>query len=1135
MHARIRFVPKVLQLLGAGLITLLVAAGGSANEIVWEFHAPAGHVDASPAIGDVDRDGGLDIVVTTTAGSVIALGPDGFPIWRWDVRQPISVPPTLANVTGDQAPEALALTNFGRLLCLDGTTGNPIWTFDLPGKLDWAATSIVVGDVNKDGHAEVVTADSKGTLVCLSGRGVPLWTLQEQGGWRSSPAVGDLDGDGFCEILMGSSRCPLVCVSHDGKERWRLAPKGAAGTSPVIWDLNGDGAPEILTGVGATLTAVSAKGEVLWQHRMSRDIDAAISVADADGDGSVEVYAVDLNGQFACVSGGGKLRWSANVEQRVRRSPAVADVDGDGQVEVLVAGYSGAMFVFNPAGKLGQRIPLGGNTNATPTVVDLAGDGRLQVICPVTSGKVVAFQWKTDRTSTRAAPRRPWPEYRHNSARTAAFVSPSAGPSVTFAHIDYGQCHVGTNTFQVRISNPEAIPLSVSLTVAACGSTLSSQAVSSSDQELRHSVSYTLTGRRAVDLAFACVVKHGQKVLLARRRTVYVAPFVRELAEVDRALVRLTELLLRLPDARGLEERVAFLRGKMPGLRDRVQVAVTLSGVDRRRLSDTFARLRREVTRLVAMAERAVSTEGRTGLFVCAANPWAPFGALEELAEGRASSSALRVEAFRGEVEAAAMNVFNATGRPITLRVELGPLAKKGGKTQVPARGVVTVREAVDVPTLTSDWSADALPRLNQGQTILVPAWGARQVWLSVDSSRLASGTWTGQIRLRALDIVPRETSAPLTVSVWPTGLPAKQTLRLCHWGYVHSSVLSDQPDAALADQVAHGTNVFVGTHCPRAKFDKDGRLVGEIDYAAHDAYVRRHAPHGIILFHGWPLTGPAKPFSPTWKKAAVAFLRAWVKHLAELGVGYEGFAFYPVDEPGLREGLVDTYLDYAKVAREADPKIQMYTDPVGGANLADLKRMAPYVDIWCPNRRGYLMGLGAEKLTFIKSTGKTVWMYECEGNVKHQSPLAYYRGQAWLAWHQGLTGIGFWNYCVGPDPWYEKGEYTMIYQGDGVVPSKRWEAVRDGIEDYSMLCVLKRAADAAEKAGVAPQAVKAARQVLSKDAAIIAAYCGGDEHGTLPGIDGPRGGRIVADQRWKAIQKARRKTAELIPKLAPP
>ena len=105
---------------------------------------------------------------------------------------------------------------------------------------------------------------------------------------------------------------------------------------------------------------------------------------------------------------------------------------------------------------------------------------------------------------------------------------------------------------------------------------------------------------------------------------------------------------------------------------------------------------------------------------------------------------------------------------------------------------------------------------------------------------------------------------------------------------------------------------------------------------------------------------------------------------------------------------------------------------------------------------------------------------------------------------------------------------------GDGVVPSKRWEAVRDGIEDYSMLVELKKAADAAEAAGRVSEVVKSARALLTKDAAAIAAFCGSEEEGTLPGPDGPRGDRVVADRRWKAIQAARRKMAALLEQLAP-
>ncbi len=1099
-------------------------------EIVWKYQVSTGCVDPSPAVGDLDGDGACDIVIASTPGSVIALNAKGLEQWRYEVRQHISIPPTLADVTGDARPEVLMLSNVGRLLCLDGRSGNPLWTFDLPGRVDWGLTAIVAADVNRDGKPEIIAADSAATLVCLNGQGAPLWTLNEPGGWRSAPAVGDLNGDGFCEIVLASGQSPLVCVSHEGKVLWRLSQQAGAGASPVIWDLDGDGRPEIVTGIGAKLTAVNAGGKVLWQHPMSRDLDAAISVADADGDGKVEVYAIDLNGQIVCLGSNGTPRWKASVEQRVRRSPAVADVNGDGRVEIVVGGYSGKLYLFDTSGEITERIPLGSTMNATPTVVDVAGDGRPQVVCPLSDGRVVAYQWKAGKAPATVL----WPEYRYNSRRTAAATAEAAKPSVSLAEADYGQCHVGTNTFSVRLNNPQRKALTVVLSAGGEEGLVSTTRLTSSETVIAARLSYTITGTRAATLRFGCEVSEGAKVLLSRGNDVYVAPFVRELAELDGMLARLSGLVPRLTDRRGLEERVQFIRSQMSGYRDRVQIATGLSPLDRRKLGDDLAGAARDAAVMLAMAQRAAATGPQGGVLASAANPWAPFGGVDELVEGRLAKPDLRVEAFGGETESAALNVFNLGSRPMTFRLEVSDLSVSKDKPPVRGRDVIELREAVDVPTLSKDWSADALPLLNQGHTLLVPAWGARQLWFNVNTSKLAAGTWSGNIRLRALDTTPRELPVPVTIEVWKAHLPARQALRLCHWGYVHQSVLSDQPEAALKDQLVHGTNVFVTSFVPTVAFDAAGALVGQIDYKAHDDYVRRHAPHGIILFMGYGIRGPAEAFTPVWTKAVVAYIRAWVKHLAEMGVGYDGFAFYPVDEPGLNDGLVDLYIRYAKVAREADPKILMYTDPVGRASLDDLKKMAPYVDIWCPNRRGYLMGGGDPKLAFIKSTGKTVWTYECEGGAKHQSPLAYYRGLAWLAWHHGLTGFGFWNYCVGPEPWYEQGEYTMVYQGDGVVPSKRWESVRDGIEDYGMLTELKKAADTAAAANRLPESVKAARTLLASDAAIIAAYCGSDDEGTLPGPDGPRGDRLVADRRWKVIQTARRTMAKLLDQLAP-
>ena len=253
------------------------------------------------------------------------------------------------------------------------------------------------------------------------------------------------------------------------------------------------------------------------------------------------------------------------------------------------------------------------------------------------------------------------------------------------------------------------------------------------------------------------------------------------------------------------------------------------------------------------------------------------------------------------------------------------------------------------------------------------------------------------------------------------------------------------------------------------------------------------------------------------------------------MGVDYEDYAFYPIDEPGLHEGLVDKVVKLARAIKEVDPRLQVYADPVSRASMDDLKKMAPYLDIWCPNRNGYLLNEGNDKLEYIKSTGKTVWTYECEGDAKHQSPLGYYRSQSWLVWWRGLTGIGFWSYCTSRhNPWYvPRGgqDYLLIYQGNGVVTSKRWEAVRDGMEDYGILYQLQQSIKKA-KATIPEETIREAQNILNTDTYAIARYCGLDKEGTVPGTGGMKEMRKVEDMRWKKIMAVRREIASVLKKM---
>jgi hypothetical protein len=83
--------------------------------------------------------------------------------------------------------------------------------------------------------------------------------------------------------------------------------------------------------------------------------------------------------------------------------------------------------------------------------------------------------------------------------------------------------------------------------------------------------------------------------------------------------------------------------------------------------------------------------------------------------------------------------------------------------------------------------------------------------------------------------------------------------------------------------------------------------------------------------------------------------------------------------------------------------------------------------------------------------------MYQVLG--KTSSPLRAFRIAFWEAFAKDLRGFGFWDYAdTGGsvwDPWdADRHDYAVVYDGaeDELIPSKRWEAYRDGAEDHALL-----------------------------------------------------------------------------------
>jgi hypothetical protein len=158
----------------------------------------------------------------------------------------------------------------------------------------------------------------------------------------------------------------------------------------------------------------------------------------------------------------------------------------------------------------------------------------------------------------------------------------------------------------------------------------------------------------------------------------------------------------------------------------------------------------------------------------------------------------------------------------------------------------------------------------------------------------------------------------------------------------------------------------------------------------------------------------------------------------------------------------------------------------VAGLSWKDFERIEPLVDVWAPNMR-LVSGLlsGDPRIQRIMKA-KTVWSYECVSQVKSLSPLRYNRANAWRAKFFGLSGIGFWTHSTTEvDHWLPgktiNDEYALVYPGDLPVPSVRWEAVRDGLEDIAAMSLLDEQIRRHWDAGTNHELVQKAEEALRR------------------------------------------------------
>jgi hypothetical protein len=335
---------------------------------------------------------------------------------------------------------------------------------------------------------------------------------------------------------------------------------------------------------------------------------------------------------------------------------------------------------------------------------------------------------------------------------------------------------------------------------------------------------------------------------------------------------------------------------------------------------------------------------------------------------------------------------------------------------------------------------------------------------VTIATNSAPAGTYTDQILIAGASAA---ITIPLTLRVWGVSLPRKSSLAVNAWSYLNWGSVRHLPEKAISDLEAHHVNVFVihPGQIPWPNY-KARNVYAGTDYRQFDKVLNYYRGRSKFLFYLGLNDDPTRykriapyPFlSKEWKTGFIRWYSEWVAHLKKKGINEDDFALYPFDEPGTEQGFI-TVIEIAKIIKQINPRLQTYTTlSVLPGNAAD--SLFEHVDI------AQVIERSLPKV--IKAVGSKrkiqLWTYTAGGG-KGADPQSYYRLQAWRAFQQGATGIGFWAYAdIGPSgtAWDDfdgnRPDYAVVYEGgNSIVSSKRWEAWREGVEDYELLLQAKK------------------------------------------------------------------------------
>lgn len=459
-----------------------------------------------------------------------------------------------------------------------------------------------------------------------------------------------------------------------------------------------------------------------------------------------------------------------------------------------------------------------------------------------------------------------------------------------------------------------------------------------------------------------------------------------------------------------------------------------------------------------------------------------------------AANKALAFSMLRNQHRSDALLLTNAGTAPKTVQLKISnaPRNAQAGWLQIDAVEPTDTREGNVVATALLPVQVQ-----NGSYAVTIPAGLTRKVWFTVDSSKIPAGSTQTVLEVVDGSSVER---VPVSISVANIAMN-KPRISLGMWDYTNGNGLYginlQNRDAAIKLMRSHyvDTPWASGVALPRpgaAAFDAQNNLTAKLDFTHLDQWIalwpgaRRYFIYAAVgdSFAGVKMDAPE--FAPrvgSWAKAISA-------HIRELGLKPEQLGILLVDEPHKDEQDA-VIAAWAKAINASAPELTLFQDPTWARpDQTKIQEAITEADIICPMVPIYHGGGEPVKNYFanLKKNGKELWFYQCTGPTRTYDPQAYFRYQAWHTFSIGGTGQGFWSFGdVGTamNSWneYSAGNvsYAPAFLGkDTVHNSVHWDAVREGMQDYEELAMLKDAIQTSKNPRLKAEAEKVLQDAIA-------------------------------------------------------